>query len=128
MPFPSLLPGTSNVNGTAWQREVYVAIRWPWLTLLAAQVLLSVLLLAMVIIETVGADVDIVKSSMLAALFAIGAEEKTALEKDVGEGKPLLLDEQDEQDDRPLVMPAGIGGELRKEAGGKRVLGGSNYA
>ncbi|KAF6839375.1 hypothetical protein CPLU01_01795 [Colletotrichum plurivorum] len=114
-----------NVNGTAWQREVYVKIRWQWLTLLAAQVLLSVLLLAMIIMETIAADVDVVKSSMLAALFAISAEEKTALEKDIAEGKPLLPDGQDNH--RPVV-PAGIAGELRKEAGGKWVLGGSNSA
>ncbi|KAF6793355.1 hypothetical protein CMUS01_16104 [Colletotrichum musicola] len=118
-----LLPGISNVNGTAWQREVYVEIRWQWLALLAMQVVLSVLLLALIIMETVGADVDVVKSSMLAALFAISAEEKTALEKDITEGKPLLLDGQG---DHQLVVPTGIAGELRKEAGGKWVLGGSN--
>ncbi|KAF6818031.1 hypothetical protein CSOJ01_02168 [Colletotrichum sojae] len=118
----SLLPGTSNVNGTAWQREVYVEIRWQWLALLAMQVVLSVLLLALVIVETVAADVDVVKSSMLAALFAIGAEEKTTLEKDMAEVKPVLPDGQD--DHRPVV-PAGIAGELRKEAGDKWVLGGS---
>ncbi|KAK1839988.1 hypothetical protein CCHR01_17392 [Colletotrichum chrysophilum] len=112
-------PWMNLFNGTALRSEVYVEVRWPWLSLLAAQVVLSALLLIIVILETAAADIDIIKSSTLAALFAISADEKARLARLEADGEPLIS----EDDDRRLV-PVGVGGELRKKDG-KWVLGGA---
>ncbi|KAF6787892.1 hypothetical protein CSOJ01_15130 [Colletotrichum sojae] len=76
----SLLNNTPNVHGTAFRSQTYVQVRLPWLALLGAQVVLSLIILLVIIIETATADVDIVKSSALPSLFAISAEEKANLE------------------------------------------------
>ncbi|KAF4824771.1 hypothetical protein CGCSCA5_v000692 [Colletotrichum siamense] len=114
----SLLGANSNVIGEALQSEVYVDVHWHWLALLAAQTLFSILLLALVIIETAISDIAVVKSSTLPAIFAINAREKAEMESRFREGEPAA-----DKDDHRLV-PSGIGGELRKKTGGKRLLGG----
>ncbi|KAF5502592.1 hypothetical protein CGCA056_v013906 [Colletotrichum aenigma] len=70
---------TTNESGSAWQDEVFVSIRWPWLTLLAAQVGLSIITLLIIIIQTAGLDIEIVKGSPLPAFLAMNPDEKTAL-------------------------------------------------
>ncbi|KXH65563.1 hypothetical protein CSAL01_02962 [Colletotrichum salicis] len=68
-----------NVSGTAWQEERFVSIRWPRLTLLAAQVGLSILTLVIIMIETASPDIEIVKGSPLPTLLAVHPDEKNAL-------------------------------------------------
>ncbi|KAF6827139.1 hypothetical protein CMUS01_09121 [Colletotrichum musicola] len=78
----------TTVNGTALRSETYVQVRLSWLALLGAQIVLSLIVLVAIIIETELADVDVIKSSSLPALFAISAEEKATLELGVSEGDP----------------------------------------
>ena len=47
-----------------------VIIRWPWIALLATQVVLTIAFLIYVIIDTARTDVEIVKSSNAAELLA----------------------------------------------------------
>ena len=99
-----------DVNGTAWERRTFVEIRWQWLILLAAQVGLSAVTLLVIIVETARSDMEIVKGSPLAALFAISAEEKAAVERGQ-EAEPLT------RADEAHIRPAGIAGELKKRHG-----------
>ncbi|OHE99659.1 hypothetical protein CORC01_05017 [Colletotrichum orchidophilum] len=97
-----------NVSGSAWQEEIFVSIRWPWLTLLAAQVGLSILTLVIVMIETAGLDIEIVKGSPLPALLAIHPDEKNALLGD-------HLEETKSKDSRlPHLRASGITGGLQR--------------
>ncbi|KAL0944797.1 uncharacterized protein CTRU02_202684 [Colletotrichum truncatum] len=107
-----MLPVDSNVEGTSLRTEVFVEVRWEWLALLGGQVFLSILLLIVIVIETANANIDIIKSSLLPALFAINAKEKADLERRVAEGEPLM----GKGDHR--LMPKGVGGEFRKKGEG----------
>ncbi|KAF5515254.1 hypothetical protein CGCS363_v001682 [Colletotrichum siamense] len=113
----SLLGANSNVIGEALQSEVYVDVHWPWLALLAAQILFSIIFLVLVVIETATSNIAVVKSSTLPAIFAINATEKAGMESRFQQGECGVG-----KDDYQLV-PSGIGGELRK-TGGKWALGG----
>ncbi|KAK1513611.1 hypothetical protein CABS01_07017 [Colletotrichum abscissum] len=99
----------SNVSGTAWQEERFVSIRWPWLTLLAAQVGLSILTLAIIMVETASLDIEIVKGSPLPALLAVHPDEKSVLLGDHVEETP-------NKDSRlPHLRASGITGGLRRD-------------
>ncbi|KAF9872464.1 hypothetical protein CkaCkLH20_09961 [Colletotrichum karsti] len=114
----SLFAPEPNVKGTAWQNEVYVQVRWPWLVLLAAQILVSIICLLLVMMETARADMDVVKSSTIAALFAISAEEKADLKRRLEENSEHLIGREDDS----RLAPLSIRGELRKR-GGEWVVG-----
>ncbi|CAG9983269.1 unnamed protein product [Clonostachys byssicola] len=60
-------------TGIAYKSETYVRIRWEWLTFLAAQICLTILFLVAVIVQTAKLDMEVVKSSNMAELFAIHA-------------------------------------------------------
>ncbi|KAF5513484.1 hypothetical protein CGCF413_v001745 [Colletotrichum fructicola] len=113
----SLLGAHSNVIGEALQSEVYVDVHWPWLALLAAQTLFSIIFLVLVVVETATSDIAVVKSSTLPAIFAINARGKAEMESRFQGGESAV-----DKDDHRLV-PSGIGGELRK-TGGKWLLAG----
>ncbi|KAK1515631.1 uncharacterized protein CCOS01_12829 [Colletotrichum costaricense] len=99
----------ANVSGTAWQEERFVSIRWPWLTLLAAQVGLSILTLAIIMAETASLDIEIVKGSPLPALLAVHPDEKSVLLGDHVEETP-------NKDSRlPHLRASGITGGLRRD-------------
>ncbi|KAK1702431.1 hypothetical protein BDP67DRAFT_452867 [Colletotrichum lupini] len=99
----------SNVSGTAWLEERFVSIRWPWLTLLAAQVGLSILTLAIIMVETASLDIEIVKGSPLPALLAVHPDEKSVLLADHVEETP-------NKDSRlPHLRASGITGGLRRD-------------
>ncbi|KAF4846065.1 hypothetical protein CGCSCA4_v006524 [Colletotrichum siamense] len=110
-----LVDGGVIVEGTAWTKQTYIKVRWEWLTFLAVQVCLSIIILVMIIWETAVADVDIIKSSTLPALFAINSEELASIEHRFEEGEPLV------EKGHQQVVPHGIGGQLHK-TGGKWIL------
>ncbi|KAF6811683.1 hypothetical protein CPLU01_15061 [Colletotrichum plurivorum] len=114
----SLLPREPNALGRSSTTRMLVQVRWSWLGLLIGQVLLSFFLLIATIIETARADVAIVKSSALPALFAISAKEKAELERSIAEGEPLI----NKSDHRLVQM--GLGGGLRQQSG-KWILAGT---
>lgn len=58
----------------------FVTVRWEWLSFLAAQIGLTIVFLLSVVIHTARLDVDVVKSSNLAELFAIGGGSKSQAE------------------------------------------------
>ena len=60
-------------QGTALASVTFVDVRWQWLTLVAAQVVLSLVFLLSVIIYTTRLGVNVVKSSNMAELFAMSA-------------------------------------------------------
>lgn len=97
------------MSGSALQEERYVSIRWPWLTLLAAQVGLSILTLVIIIIETARLDVEIVKGSPLPALLAVDPAEKNALLGDCSRGM------REAESGLPHLRPFGIVGGLQRD-------------
>ena len=60
--------------GTAWEPEVYVNVRWGWLSFLAAELVLSTAFVILTTIATHRSQVPILKSSVMAALLAPDAE------------------------------------------------------
>ncbi|KAK0745328.1 hypothetical protein B0T21DRAFT_280461 [Apiosordaria backusii] len=79
---------SSVVPGTAWQEETYISVRWEWLSLVAAQIGLSLLVLLIVMIQTSILGVPVVKSSILPAFFAVGLAERAEAER--GRRDPML--------------------------------------
>ncbi|VUC26724.1 unnamed protein product [Clonostachys rosea] len=59
------------VNGIAYKEETFVRVRWEWLSFLVVQIALTIIFLAAVMIQTAILDMDIVKSSNTAELFAL---------------------------------------------------------
>ncbi|KAK2469059.1 hypothetical protein H9L39_19327 [Fusarium oxysporum f. sp. albedinis] len=76
----TLLPDQSNVDGVSLNIEVYVQVRWEWLALLSVQVALSISLLICIVVESVKAEVEIMKGSAVPVLFAISAVDKARME------------------------------------------------
>jgi hypothetical protein len=72
----------TEVNGTALAMETYVRVRWEWLSLLVAQVALSVIVLLSIIIATARSGVGILKTDSLSALVAIPVDERVAMAGD----------------------------------------------
>lgn len=58
-------------NATTTADNPVLRIRWRWLSLLATQVLFTILFLLYVVINTAIMDVEIVKSSNIAELLAL---------------------------------------------------------
>lgn len=102
---------TTNESGSAWQDEVFVSIRWPWLTLLAAQVGLSIITLLLIIIQTAGLDIEIVKGSPLPAFLAMNPDEKTALMR---EQQEMDMRNRDNELQIPHLRAHGIVGGLER--------------
>ncbi|KAI8317452.1 hypothetical protein K4K59_006713 [Colletotrichum sp. SAR11_240] len=75
-----LLPQKPNVYGTAWVKQIDIEIRWEWLIFLAAQIVISIIILGLVIWETYEVNIDIIKSATIPALFAINSQEMARLE------------------------------------------------
>ncbi|KAK3689266.1 hypothetical protein B0T22DRAFT_440752 [Podospora appendiculata] len=73
-----------SVNGTSWQDEVYVHIRWEWLTLLVAQLLIAVAFLLVTILCSHSWGVPVLKSEILAPLLASSEEVRCAM-GDIGD-------------------------------------------
>lgn len=59
------------IKGEALSPVTIVIVRWEWLSLLAAQVGLSTFFLISVMVVTSKLNIDVVKSSNLAELFAL---------------------------------------------------------
>jgi hypothetical protein len=70
----------SEVRGEALEPKPYVRVRWEWLTFLVVQILLSIVVLAMTIAQTLAAGIRPVKSNPLPTMFAIGARDRARLE------------------------------------------------
>ncbi|KPM37029.1 hypothetical protein AK830_g9513 [Neonectria ditissima] len=95
------------VFGTAYH-DNYVLVHWPFLTLLIAQVTISIVILAAVMFQTQLLDVDILKSDLMPVLLAIDAEDKTR----------LLAGDQDQTINAAREMaPRVIGGLERRGSG-----------
>lgn len=60
-------------DGTALTSVTFVEVRWEWMTLVSAQVGLSIVFLLSVMYGTAKLGVDVVKSSNMAELFAFSA-------------------------------------------------------
>lgn len=61
---------TDVFQGTAWDNEVYVDIRWGWLSFLASELLLATVFIAFTAFITHRTAVPVLKSSALAAFLA----------------------------------------------------------
>lgn len=60
-----------HIKGQFLTPETFVTVRWAWLAFLATQIGLTYVFLLVVIVNTAKLDVQIVKSSNIAELFAI---------------------------------------------------------
>lgn len=67
------------INGTAWANETYVHVRWGWLALLGAQIVLCIVFLFFTIVATHMSGTMVLKSSPLAALMALGQSSRDAV-------------------------------------------------
>ncbi|KAH8173784.1 hypothetical protein LIA77_05203 [Sarocladium implicatum] len=75
-------------DGTAFTSVTFVEVRWEWLTLISAQVLLSIAFLVTVVVGTARLGVDVVKSSNMAELFATSGQDScTECKSDEGLGR-----------------------------------------
>ncbi|KAL2211302.1 hypothetical protein CC79DRAFT_194693 [Sarocladium strictum] len=63
-------------DGTALTSVTFVEVRWEWMTLVSAQVGLSIVFLLSVMYGTARLGVDVVKSSNMAELFAFSTTER----------------------------------------------------
>ena len=68
---PTFLSYNATVQGTAYAEQTVVHVRWEYMSLLAAQLFLTILILAVTIIWTYSADVQILKSNSLATMCAL---------------------------------------------------------
>lgn len=83
------------ISGEGSNYEKFILIRWEWLSLLGAQVILTVMFLISVIIHTARLGVDVVKSANTAELFALGRHGEPGegtLGKDCTEGITTQVD------------------------------------
>lgn len=80
-------------------------MRWPWLSLLAAQIFLTMMFFAFVVFDTAQVGVEIVKSSNIAELMAINQRRES-------------LDDH---------LPRGIAGEVVGSFKGRLVRGGGGW-
>lgn len=62
-------------------------MRWAWLSFISAQIVLSIVVLAVAIILTRNAGLGVVKSSTIPAFFAIDAHDRELLDSRKGPGK-----------------------------------------
>ncbi|KAK1625485.1 hypothetical protein BDP81DRAFT_328128 [Colletotrichum phormii] len=76
----SITNDTIVARGQALASETFVQVRWPWLAFISCQAVLSIILLALAIIQTKAAGIGVVKSSTLQAMVAINSKDKQALE------------------------------------------------
>ncbi|KAI3558115.1 hypothetical protein CABS01_02675 [Colletotrichum abscissum] len=73
-------------RGQALASETFVQVRWPWLAFISCQAVLSIMLLALAIVQTKAAGIGVVKSSTLQAMVAINSKDKQALEIGLAQG------------------------------------------
>jgi hypothetical protein len=89
---PQTTVNATMVQGRAMAPETFVHVRWEWLAFIVAQIGLSVIILGSAIVKTRYAGLDAVKSSAVAVLLAVPAEEKWWLEQKQGSGQTDALD------------------------------------
>ncbi|KAK1484468.1 hypothetical protein CTAM01_12973 [Colletotrichum tamarilloi] len=77
---------TTIASGQALASETFVQVRWPWLAFISCQAVLSIMLLALAIVQTKAAGIGVVKSSTLQAMVAINSKDKQALEIGLAQG------------------------------------------
>ncbi|TLS28593.1 hypothetical protein PpBr36_00847, partial [Pyricularia pennisetigena] len=68
------------ISAASIEQETYISIRWGWFAFLVVQVVLAAGFLGGVIMETILLDVRVLKSSALAGMFAVSAEDRKLLE------------------------------------------------
>lgn len=66
-------------QGTTWDTEVYVNIRWGWLSFLAAELVLAIAFITFTAFETYRTAVPVLKSSALAASLALDGEAQQSI-------------------------------------------------
>ncbi|KAI6462311.1 hypothetical protein MCOR17_005979 [Pyricularia oryzae] len=69
-----------HISAASIEHETYISIRWGWFAFLVVQVVLAASFLGGVIMETILLDVRVLKSSALAGMFAVSAEDRKLLE------------------------------------------------
>ncbi|KAI9147567.1 hypothetical protein HJFPF1_12593 [Paramyrothecium foliicola] len=77
--------------GQALALETFVDVRWSWLTFMVVQIFLSVLFLAITIIQTENEDMDVIKADLLPTLFAVRTWDRVQLDTDLASGRDQKL-------------------------------------
>jgi len=67
------------VRGKALQASTVIVVQWPWLSLLATQLVLAIVFLVGTVVATHGSSVQIVKSSSIATLCVLDESAKSQL-------------------------------------------------
>ncbi|CAG9984881.1 unnamed protein product, partial [Clonostachys byssicola] len=80
----------NHIEGKAYKQELHILVRWEWLSLLVIQLTLTLVFLIWVMVLTAQLDMDVVKSSNLAELFAMHGADESTVSADEGESVELL--------------------------------------
>jgi hypothetical protein len=69
----------STITGTAYAQQTLIHIRWPYISLLAVQLGLTIIVLLFTIVTTYRSRIQILKGNSLATMCALSQEVKTEL-------------------------------------------------
>ncbi|KAI0202412.1 hypothetical protein F4808DRAFT_468545 [Astrocystis sublimbata] len=65
---------TDRITGTPWRQTTFIHVRWGWLSLLASQLVLSIVFLVVTIVSTWALQMPLVKSDVLGPMLATSEE------------------------------------------------------
>ena len=69
----------STITGTAYAQQTLIHIRWPYISLLAAQLGLTIIVLLFTIVATYRSRLQVLKGSSLATMCALSQRVRTQL-------------------------------------------------
>lgn len=102
----------SHVQGAFLTTETFITVRWGWLAFLATQIGLTYIFLIVVVVHTARLDVEIVKSSNIAELFAMRGA--TGVDENNGNSAPAASHTPQWMGFQPKV-DGKLNGRLRKD-------------
>ncbi|KAK9445696.1 hypothetical protein VB005_00810 [Metarhizium brunneum] len=82
------------VEGDALESEIFITVRWPWISFLAAQIVLTIAFISAVAACTPNLEVPVVKGSNAAELFAIRKSDMETTTLGTVNGKQAGIDQK----------------------------------
>ncbi|QLI70456.1 uncharacterized protein G6M90_00g074910 [Metarhizium brunneum] len=82
------------VEGDALEPEIFITVRWPWISFLAAQIVLTIVFIWAVAASTSNLEVPVIKGSNAAELFAIRKSDMETTTIGTVDGKQAGIDQK----------------------------------
>ncbi|KJK84593.1 hypothetical protein H634G_00114 [Metarhizium anisopliae BRIP 53293] len=82
------------VEGDALESEIFITVRWPWISFLAAQIVLTIAFISAVAASTSNLEVPVIKGSNAAELFAIRKSDMETTTLGTVNGKQAGIDQK----------------------------------